>query len=85
MSAVGLIAIMHILLGTWRNILAWRRSYLQRLHTRVRGRLNARRRRAAQGRMDRRTYEEQSLSRQQPWKTEGISRSTWYRRRRAAA
>jgi hypothetical protein len=28
-------------------------------------------------------YEARSLSRQRPWELEGVSRRTWYRRRRA--
>jgi len=27
-------------------------------------------------------YEEQSLSRAKPWEAEGVSRATWYRRRK---
>ena len=34
------------------------------------------------GCVDRKTYEETSLSRLKPWEDDGISRSTWYRRRR---
>jgi hypothetical protein len=50
---------------------------IKRLRERERG---ARRRRAA-GAVDRRTYEENSLSRLRPWDTEGVSRRTWERRR----
>ncbi len=50
---------------------------IKRARERDRG---ARRRRAA-GAVDRRIYEENSLSRLRPWETEGISRRTWERRR----
>lgn len=40
-------------------------------------------RRRTAGSMPREEYEAKSLSRLTPWKAEGISRSTWYRRQRA--
>ncbi|MDB5937583.1 MAG: hypothetical protein JWQ01_4927 [Massilia sp.] len=43
---------------------------------------NARR---AQGIKPRATYEHQSLSKAKPWEVEGISRASWYRRRKQAA
>jgi hypothetical protein len=39
--------------------------------------------RSKRGRLLRSEYEDRSLSRSQPWKAEGISRATWYRRRRS--
>ena len=33
----------------------------------------------------RQEFEQRSLERQQPWQAEGISRSTWFRRRKAAS
>lgn len=39
------------------------------------------RQRRAQGSKPRQSYEQQSATRTQPWKEEGISRATWYRRR----
>jgi hypothetical protein len=41
-----------------------------------------RERRRAAGMRERAEYEAQSLAREQPWTTLGISRRTWYRRRR---
>lgn len=41
--------------------------------------------RRAQGVKPRDEYEGQSLERTQPWKAEGISRATWYRRKRETA
>jgi hypothetical protein len=38
--------------------------------------------RRKQGMKPRKMYEEQSISRAQPWKLEGVSRATWYRRKR---
>lgn len=38
--------------------------------------------RRAKGVIPRKQYERQSLSNQRPWEAEGISRATWYRRRR---
>jgi hypothetical protein len=40
-------------------------------------------RRRAAGAVPRSEYESNSISRQRPWEAEGISRSTWYRRRKA--
>lgn len=37
--------------------------------------------RIAQGKRDWQTYLQQSLSRQRPWESVGVSRATWYRRR----
>lgn len=47
-----------------------------------RARERQRRIRAAQGRVDRQTYLQKALSRQKPWESEGVSRATWYGRRR---
>ena len=43
---------------------------------------NRRRREKARaaGSIERAEYESQSLNRQKPWETEGVSRATWYRR-----
>lgn len=41
--------------------------------------------RRAEGRVDRRTYLESSLSAQKPWEAEGISRRTWERRQARVA
>jgi hypothetical protein len=53
----------------------------KRRKQRDRDRLKAKRKQ--QGRTPRAEYEAKSLSRAKPWIAEGISRATWYRRRRA--
>jgi hypothetical protein len=44
-------------------------------------RMRERQRRRANGAKPRHVYEHESLTRTAPWKTEGISKRTWYRRR----
>jgi hypothetical protein len=39
--------------------------------------------RRAKGALPRQTYEQQSISRAKPWIAEGVSRASWYRRRKA--
>jgi hypothetical protein len=41
--------------------------------------------RRAKGATPRKLYEERSVARAKPWQAEGISRSTWYRRRETSA
>jgi hypothetical protein len=48
---------------------------------RERARLRKQRERRSQGAKSRTEYEANSISRNKPWITEGISRRTWYRRR----
>ena len=40
--------------------------------------------RKSNGAISRKSYEDQSVAQQQPWISEGISRRTWYRRRKLA-
>ncbi len=57
-------------------------SRAKRLHRRKQRAIERKRaQRKAEGAVPRRIYEKQSLSATEPWKAEGISRRTWYRRR----
>ena len=51
---------------------------------RQRSRANEKKKRHAKGAVPRSTYEETSNESLRPWEDEGISRATWYRRRRAS-
>jgi ElaB/YqjD/DUF883 family membrane-anchored ribosome-binding protein len=61
------------------------RTKLAENRRRERNRLNAVEKRRANGAMPRAVYEANSLSRTKPWEAEGISRSTYDRRRKKAA
>ncbi|HWU63591.1 MAG TPA: hypothetical protein VN112_16350 [Ensifer sp.] len=60
------------------------RLKLSKQTKRERDRNRQRDKRAAQGRMDRASYEAASLTKLAPWEEEGISRRTWERRRVAS-
>ena len=58
----------------------------ERLEARkLRDRQTKRAKRRAQGARSRTEYEAKSISRTKPWEAEGISRKTWYKRRRQKA
>jgi len=57
---------------------------LCRQRKRENDRISASRKRAKAGAKTRSEYEENSLSRSKPWVAEGISRSTWYERKKQA-
>ncbi len=61
-----------------------KRRRLYKMRKRIRDREYARRRRAERGAKSREEYLANSLTRTQPWKSEGISRATWERRRPSA-
>jgi hypothetical protein len=69
------------------TIAAWDQTAEQRValckeRKRERERERRRRQRAAEGCTPREQYEARSKARTQPWKAEGVSKTTWYRRRR---
>jgi len=60
------------------------RKRLAQERKRERDRMSAERRRRAQGQKPRDDYEEASLAAQAPWQREGVSRATWYRKKKQA-
>jgi hypothetical protein len=61
------------------------RKRLTKARKRGKGQIRAEAKRRATGAVPRAIYEANSLSKTEPWKAEGISRSTWERRRKKAA